>query len=208
MRRHAFPDSDTYRVVHGEADLLPGLVVDRYGDCLSVQLLVQATEKRKELIADLLQAHFRPRAIVNRSDVDVRQLEGLAPEKGLLRGEAPGPVPYRVGAVTYQIDLLAGQNRARPVDVEQQLEAEPGRRVGAGPEGLGRLDRDVDQAGGGRRLPGGADPQTVTDSDRLMEVAPALGPVVGDGGGLRSRTTGPRTARTASQAGAASSQRR
>jgi 23S rRNA (cytosine1962-C5)-methyltransferase len=124
LRHQAFPKSDTYRVVHGESDLLPGLVVDRYGDFLSVQLLVQATEKRKEMIADLLQAHFKPRGIVNRSDVNVRRLEGLEPVKGMLRGEAPGPVPYRVGAVTYRLDLLAGQKTGTFLDQrENQLVA-------------------------------------------------------------------------------------
>src|SRR6185295_2319116 len=69
LRQRLYPGEDTYRLIHGEADGIPGLVVDRYGDALSAQFLVPATEQRKELIADLLQKHFSAQAIVNRSDV-------------------------------------------------------------------------------------------------------------------------------------------
>ncbi len=60
LRRRVLPGETTYRVVHGEADRLPGLVVDRFGDYLSVQFLVPGMDQRKELIADLLDAHFKP----------------------------------------------------------------------------------------------------------------------------------------------------
>ena len=74
--------------MHGEADLLPGLIVDRYADCLSVQTLIEATEGRRELFADLLQRLLAPRAIVERNDVRVRQHEGLEMIAGTLYGEA------------------------------------------------------------------------------------------------------------------------
>jgi 23S rRNA (cytosine1962-C5)-methyltransferase len=110
MRRRAFPDADTYRVVHGEADLLPGLVVDRYGDGLSLQLLIQGTERHGSLLVDVLREHFQPKVIVNRSDVHVRTYEGLPPQKGLLLGEAPPPPHvFRNGAVRMAVDLLEGQ---------------------------------------------------------------------------------------------------
>jgi 23S rRNA (cytosine1962-C5)-methyltransferase len=116
MRRKALPGETTYRVVHGEADQLPGLVVDRYGDYLSVQFLVPAMEARKELIADLLTGLFKPKGIVNRSDVGVRALEGLQPEKGLLRGELPGPVSFDEGLVRMRADLLEGQKTGAFLD--------------------------------------------------------------------------------------------
>lgn len=116
LRRRALPGETTYRVVHGEADQLPGLVVDRYGDFLSVQFLVPATEQRKELLADLLTELFRPRGIVNRSDVNVRNLEGLTPEKGLMRGELPGPIGYDEGLVRVRADLLEGQKTGAFLD--------------------------------------------------------------------------------------------
>jgi 23S rRNA (cytosine1962-C5)-methyltransferase len=91
-------------------------VVDRYGDYLSVQFLVPAMEQRKELIADLLTELFKPRGIVNRSDVSVRNLEGLVPEKGLMRGELPGPIAYDEGMVRMRADLLEGQKTGSFLD--------------------------------------------------------------------------------------------
>lgn len=116
MRQAALPGETTYRVVHAEADLLPGLVVDRYGDYLSAQFLVKGTDDRKELLADLLVEHFRCKGLVNRSDVSVRALEGLEPEKGVLRGEVPGPASYREGEVTLRADLLSGQKTGAFLD--------------------------------------------------------------------------------------------
>jgi 23S rRNA (cytosine1962-C5)-methyltransferase len=116
LRRGALPDESTYRVIHGEADLLPGLVVDRYGAYLSAQFLIGGTESRRELLADLLVEHFGARGLVNRSDVSVRSLEGLEPHKGLLRGELPGPVAYHEGLVRMTADLLSGQKTGAFLD--------------------------------------------------------------------------------------------
>jgi 23S rRNA (cytosine1962-C5)-methyltransferase len=116
LRRRALPGETTYRVVHGEADLLPGLVVDRYGDCLSLQLLVAATEQRKAMLVELLVELFKPKAIVNRSDVGVRALEGLPQEKGVLYGQLAGPVTYDEGLVRVRADLLEGQKTGTFLD--------------------------------------------------------------------------------------------
>ena len=112
------------RVVHGEADLLPGLVVDRYADCLVVQTLVEATDARRELFADLLQKLWTPRAIVERNDVKVRAHEGLPLRKGLLRGTEPGPVEFLEGEVRLAADLLEGQKTGAFLDqAENRIEA-------------------------------------------------------------------------------------
>jgi 23S rRNA (cytosine1962-C5)-methyltransferase len=116
LRERSYPGESTYRLVHGEADLLPGLVVDRFGDYLSVQFLMKGTERRRDLIADLLVELFDAKAVVNRSDANVRQLEGLTPEKGILRGELPGLVTYREGNVTLEVDLLHGQKTGAFLD--------------------------------------------------------------------------------------------
>ncbi|MFZ5470839.1 MAG: class I SAM-dependent rRNA methyltransferase [Myxococcota bacterium] len=116
LRRRTLPGETTYRVVHGEADLLPGLVVDRYGDYLSVQFLVKGTDDRKELFADLLVEHFGAKGVVNRSDVGVRALEGLPQEKGVMRGEVPSTVSYREGEVVLRADLLGGQKTGAFLD--------------------------------------------------------------------------------------------
>jgi 23S rRNA (cytosine1962-C5)-methyltransferase len=116
LRRRTLPDETTYRVVHGEADLLPGLVVDRYGDYLSAQFLVAGTERRKDLLADLLVEHFGAKGLMNRSDVNVRALEGLVPEKGVLRGEIPEVVHYDEGLVRMVADLRQGQKTGTFLD--------------------------------------------------------------------------------------------
>jgi 23S rRNA (cytosine1962-C5)-methyltransferase len=116
LRRRTLPGETTYRAIHGEADLLPGLVVDRYGDYLSAQFLVQATEQRKELIADLLEEHFRCKGIVNRSDVHMRTYEALEPVKGLMRGTVPETVPYAEGLIQLRADLLQGQKTGAFLD--------------------------------------------------------------------------------------------
>jgi 23S rRNA (cytosine1962-C5)-methyltransferase len=117
LRERAFgPGEQFVRLVHGEADLLPGLVVDRYGDAAVMQTLVPATDRRKQLLADLLASALSLRTVVERNDVRVRELEGLTQVKGVLRGEAPGPVEYREGEVRMRVDLLAGQKTGTFLD--------------------------------------------------------------------------------------------
>lgn len=116
LRARAFGDERFVRLVHGEADLLPGLVVDRYGDAAVMQTLVPATDRRKALLADLLQQALRVEVVVERNDVRVRELEGLAQTKGVLRGRDPGPVEYREGEVRMRVDLLAGQKTGAFLD--------------------------------------------------------------------------------------------
>src|SRR5207244_13228246 len=94
------------RLVHGEADGLPGLIVDRYADCLSLQTLTEATDARRELFAGILQKLCAPRAIVERNDVKIRAHEGLPLRKGVLSGTLAGPVEFLEGAVTLAADLL------------------------------------------------------------------------------------------------------
>jgi 23S rRNA (cytosine1962-C5)-methyltransferase len=122
LRRTCFPGIDTYRVVHGEADLLPGLVVDRYGDYLSAQFLIPATEQRKELIADVLMEHFHAKGLMNRSDVGVRALEGLEAAKGVLRGTVPQTVPVAEGKVRFHVSLLEGQKTGAFLDQRENHE--------------------------------------------------------------------------------------
>jgi 23S rRNA (cytosine1962-C5)-methyltransferase len=127
LREAASPDPDrrrAARLVHGEADLLPGLVVDRYADCLSIQTLIEATDARRELFAGLLQELLQPRAIVERNDAKVRAYEGLPMRKGLLAGTAPGPVEFLEGEVKLVADLLEGQKTGAFLDqAENRIEA-------------------------------------------------------------------------------------
>jgi len=127
LREAAAPDPELRRagrVVHGEADLLPGLMVDRYADCLVVQTLIEATDARRELFADLLQQLWKPRAIVERNDVKVRAHEGLPLRKGILRGGEPRTVEFLEGEVRLLADLLEGQKTGAFLDqAENRIEA-------------------------------------------------------------------------------------
>jgi 23S rRNA (cytosine1962-C5)-methyltransferase len=127
LREAIAPDPDRRRagrLVHGEADLLPGLIVDRYADCLSVQTLIEATDARRELFASLLHDLLKPRAIVERNDVRVRDHEGLPQRKGVLEGDAPGPIEFLEGEVTLVADLLEGQKTGAFLDqAENRVEA-------------------------------------------------------------------------------------
>ncbi len=116
LREQLFPDEPAVRLVHGEADLLPGLVVDRYGSVAVVQTLVPGTERLKPFLSELLATAFRLEAVLERNDVRVRELEGLPVQKGLLRGALPGPVEHREGEVRMRLDLLGGQKTGAFLD--------------------------------------------------------------------------------------------
>lgn len=79
--------SNSYRLIHGESDGIPGLIVDQYGDVLVLQSLTAGTEFWKDTLADLLIEETGVQTVYERSDADVRELEGLQPTIGLLRGE-------------------------------------------------------------------------------------------------------------------------
>jgi 23S rRNA (cytosine1962-C5)-methyltransferase len=85
--QHATPNA--YRLVNAENDALPGLVVDRYGDWLIFQALTLGIAKRKSMLTELLRELLNPAGIYERSDVDIRQKEGLPPETGSLSGKEP-----------------------------------------------------------------------------------------------------------------------
>ena len=86
---HASGTPNAYRLINAESDYLPGLVVDRYGDWLVLQALTLGIDVRKAEIAAILMDELKPRGVYERSDVDVRQKEGLPPSTGLLAGEEP-----------------------------------------------------------------------------------------------------------------------
>jgi 23S rRNA (cytosine1962-C5)-methyltransferase len=83
-REQVVSDTDAYRLVHAEGDLLPGLIIDRYGDCFALQTLTRGMDELKTMWVELLAEEFRPRLIVERNDAKVRQLEGLPMINGAL----------------------------------------------------------------------------------------------------------------------------
>jgi len=108
-RKQAVKQSDAYRLVYGEADRLPGLVVDRYGDFMAVQALNQAMDRATGLLVSCLREMFAPQAIVARNDVAVRTRESLAVESKVLAGTLPRQVLVKLNDFTLAVDLLAGQ---------------------------------------------------------------------------------------------------
>ncbi|MEW6563357.1 MAG: class I SAM-dependent methyltransferase [Pseudomonadota bacterium] len=97
------------RLVHGESDGLPGLVVDRYGDVLVMQISTGGAERWRDVLADALQALCAPACIYERSDADVRELEGLPPRCGVLRGTLPDALEITEHGLRFAVDVAAGQ---------------------------------------------------------------------------------------------------
>jgi 23S rRNA (cytosine1962-C5)-methyltransferase len=116
-------DATAYRLVHGEADRLPSLIVDRYGDYLVVQALSQGIDRRvPEIVAALVEL-ARPKGILARNDPRVRLLEGLEQQVEVLHGEVPERVAVTEGAVAYQVDLWRGQKTGLFLDQRENREA-------------------------------------------------------------------------------------
>src|SRR5262245_1608191 len=108
-RRTVAAEAPACRLVHGEGDGIPSLVVDRYGDYLVVQTLSQATERRKDEIVAVLVERLRPRGVLERNDPRVRSLEGLEPRVSLLHGEVPDEIEVRENGILFRTSLWKGQ---------------------------------------------------------------------------------------------------
>ncbi|MBV9768507.1 MAG: class I SAM-dependent rRNA methyltransferase [Bryobacterales bacterium] len=108
-RQRVVTNSEAYRLVHGEGDQLPGLVIDRYGDYFTLQTLDQGMDRVKAEIASCLQELFAPKGIAERNDVAVRKREALPLLSGLLAGEVPEIVAIGMNGLKFNADLLHGQ---------------------------------------------------------------------------------------------------
>jgi 23S rRNA (cytosine1962-C5)-methyltransferase len=122
-RETVAPGARACRLVHGEGDRLPSLIVDRYGDHLVVQTLSQATEALKEAVASALVELLAPEGILERNDPKVRGLEGLEPRVGLLHGSVPGEVEVDEGGVLFIVDPWKGQKTGLFLDQRENHEA-------------------------------------------------------------------------------------
>jgi len=108
-RERVVQNSDAYRLVFSEGDLLPGLIVDRYGPYLAVQTLNQGMDRARDVIVDCLQELLAPAGILARNDASVRKLEELPLEVVTLAGEIPERVHIRMNGLQLEADLLHGQ---------------------------------------------------------------------------------------------------
>lgn len=113
LRRHHLADdrsTDSYRLVYSEGDGLPGLIVDKYSDCLVIQSLTAGIERVKEIIIEALVESLKPAGIYERSDDKVRKMEGLEPSSGLRFGkQPPGPLTIIENGLKFKVDIIAGQ---------------------------------------------------------------------------------------------------
>jgi len=115
-RKLIVENSEAYRVVYSEGDLLPSLIVDRYGDYLVLQTLSQATERLKSLFVEVLVEMFAPKGIVERNDPKVRLLEGLDQRVTVLHGEVPAEIPAKQNGITFAHNLAKGQKTGSFLD--------------------------------------------------------------------------------------------
>ena len=107
------------RVVFGEADGLPGLTVDKFGDCLSFQITSLGMEAWRDDLLTILCDLFRPRGIMERNDLPVREKEGLPQRKGCVYGEVPAELEIREHDAVMVCDLLNGQKTGHFLDQQE-----------------------------------------------------------------------------------------
>lgn len=129
-REGLYPGDDALRVVSSEGDFLPGLVVDRYADVLSVGLLTLGMDVRREMLREVLEEMFHPRAVVLRADSPFRGLEGLPLERRYWSGEEGVRPEVRVGGLRFQVDPLEGQKTGLFLDQRDNRRRMEGRVAG------------------------------------------------------------------------------
>ena len=116
-------NSDACRLVYGEADLLPSLIVDRYGDYLVIQTLSQSTDRLKSLFVEILVELFSPKGVLERNDPRVRLLEGLDQKVSVLHGEVPPEILVKENGITFVCDLAKGQKTGSFLDQRENHQA-------------------------------------------------------------------------------------
>lgn len=109
LRKRLVSGTDAYRLIYGEADFLPGLIADRYGDVLVLQTLSAGMDRRKERLAELLCEESGAARVFLRNDAKSRALEGLPVETGFLKGSGATTVEVHEGQARFVVDFGRGQ---------------------------------------------------------------------------------------------------
>lgn len=163
LRSRVVSGATAYRLVYGESDLLPSLIIDRFNDCFVIQTLSQGMDGMKQMWIDMLVDRYSPRAIIERNEARVRDLEGLPRVAGLVYGQDPGEIVIEEGAVRFAVNLIEGQKTGAFLDQREN-------RLAAAGYGRGRaLDCFTFQGGFALHLAGSADHVLAVDVS-----APAL----------------------------------
>lgn len=118
LRKRLFPTSNVYRLVFGESDFLPGLVVDRYGSVLAVQSLTAGMDRLLPEVVEVLVEIFSPDGIYLRNDAPIRSLEGLGLEKKVAYGAVPDMITISSGGLRFPVDVPNGQKTGLYLDQE------------------------------------------------------------------------------------------
>ena len=151
LRKEVVRDTSAYRLVYGESDLLPSLIVDRFNDCFVIQTLSQGMDALKQTWIELLTELYEPRAIVERNEARVRDLEGLPRTSGVVYGADPGELVVDENGVRFAVNLIEGQKTGAFLDQREN-------RVAAASYARGRaLDCFTFQGGFALHLARGAD---------------------------------------------------
>jgi len=125
FRRRTAPDTDSYRVIFSEADLLPGLVVDKYNDVVTIQMVTQAFDRDdlRQTVLESLVEHFPDASLVERVDAHIRKLEALpARDSQILRGERTSTI-FTLNGVRFHFDGLSGQKTGAFLDQRENYAA-------------------------------------------------------------------------------------
>ncbi len=123
FRKRTVGNSEVFRLIYGEADQVPSLVVDRYGEYLAMQNLCQSVDRLQPLLVDLLVELFEPRGIIERNDPKVRLLEGLDQRVSVLHGEVPEEVRAHEDGLLFSYDLHHGQKTGGFLDQRENHQA-------------------------------------------------------------------------------------
>ncbi len=108
LRNGLFPAAESFRLVNGESDFLPGLIIDKYNEFVSLQALSYGMDKRIPAICDALEGLLHPKGIIERNDTPLRALEHLPERTGILRGVAEHTI-INENSAKFDVDLLTGQ---------------------------------------------------------------------------------------------------
>ncbi len=121
--RNTFCDPNSCRLIYSESDFLPGLIVDKFADVLSVQVMSLGIDRHMPVIYDALKEIVQPRGIYERNDVPVRRLEGLPMTTGLVYGEVPDKVEMLENGIKLLVDVKNGQKTGYFLDQKENRAA-------------------------------------------------------------------------------------